>query len=320
MVDISALLSPSSVAIIGASPDEHKLRGLLLQVMQMHPYTGKIYPVSRSHDEIMGLKAYPAIGDVPVSVDLAVMVIPSRFVADELERCGEAGVRAVLIISSGFAEQSGDDGKAMQETLLEIAQEMFTYADAATMSLKKDGLVNIGGFLVCNNDEWAEEFKNLLILREGFPTYGGLAGRDLEAAAVGLMEALDPAYQQYRHATVQYLAKAMDERDIPYVRPVGGHAVFIDAKAFLPHIPSLQYPGIALVNTLYSVGGIRTVELGTVMFGHFDENGKEVPSQLELVRLAIPRRVYTQSHFDYIVEVLDDVKKNISNVNGYKIT
>ncbi len=149
----------------------------------------------------------------------------------------------------------GYDGKS----LLEISQEMFSYADAATMSLKKDGLVNIGGFLVCNDDEWAEDFKNMLIMREGFPTYGGLAGRDLEAAAVGLMEALDPAYQEYRHATVEYLANAMDERDIPYVRPVGGHAVFIDAKAFLPHIPALHYPGIALVNTLYIEGGIRAV-------------------------------------------------------------
>jgi tryptophanase len=206
------------------------------------------------------------------------------------------------------------------KSLLEIAQEMFSYADGATMSLKKDGLVNIGGFLVCNNDEWAEDFKNMLILREGFPTYGGLAGRDLEAASVGLMEALEPAYQEYRHATVQYLARAMDERDIPYVRPVGGHAVFIDAKVFLPHIPSLQYPGISLVNSLYIEGGIRAVELGTVMFGSFDDDGKEQPSALELVRLAIPRRVYTQSHFDYIVETLDDVKKNISKVKGYKIS
>ena len=206
------------------------------------------------------------------------------------------------------------------KSLLEIAQETFSYADAATMSLKKDGLVNIGGFLVCNNDEWAEEFKNALIMREGFITYGGLAGRDLEAAAVGLMEALEEDYQQYRHATVEYLAKAMEEKEIPFVKPVGGHAVFIDAKAFLPQIEPLHYPGISLVNTLYIAGGIRAVELGSVMFGRFDENGIEQPASLELVRLAIPRRVYTQSHFDYIVEVLDDVKKNIKNVRGYKIT
>ena len=207
-----------------------------------------------------------------------------------------------------------------EKTLLEIAREMFKYADAATMSLKKDGLVNIGGFLVCHNDEWAEDFKNALILREGFITYGGLAGRDLEAAAVGLMEALNHDYQQYRHATVQYLATAMDKCQIPYVKPVGGHAVFIDAKAFLPHIPALEYPGIALVNALYISGGIRSVELGSVMFGHFNARGIEQPAQLELVRLAIPRRVYTQSHFDYIVEVFQDLKEEVRQLKGYKIT
>jgi len=207
-----------------------------------------------------------------------------------------------------------------EKTLMEIAQEMFKYADAATMSLKKDGLVNIGGFLVCNNDQWAEDFKNALIMREGFITYGGLAGRDLEAASVGLIEALDPDYQQYRHATVQYLANAMDKYQIPYVKPVGGHAVFIDAKAFLPDIPALEYPGIALVNALYISGGIRSVELGSVMFGYFDESATEQPAPLELVRLAIPRRVYTQSHFDYIVEVFQEVRSEVKHLKGYKIT
>lgn len=206
------------------------------------------------------------------------------------------------------------------KSLLEIAQEMFSYADGATMSLKKDGLVNIGGFLICNDDAWAEDFQNALIMREGFITYGGLAGRDLEAAAVGLMEALEYDYQQYRHATVDYLARALDTRKIPYVKPVGGHAVFLDAKAFLPNIPSLQYPGIGLVNALYLDGGIRSVELGSVMFGHFDQQGVEQPSPLELVRLAIPRRVYTQSHFDYIVEVLDAVLKDRDKITGYRIT
>jgi len=205
------------------------------------------------------------------------------------------------------------------KTLLEIAQEMFSYADGATMSLKKDGLVNIGGFLACNDDLWAEEFKNLLILKEGFPTYGGLAGRDLEAAAVGIMEALDSGYQEYRHATVLYIAKAFDRNGIPYVKPAGGHAVFIDAKAFLPHIPALQYPGVGLVNALYIEGGIRGVELGSVMFGRFDEAGKEIPASLELVRLAFPRRVYTQSHFDYILEVVDEVWKKRKSIAGCRI-
>lgn len=206
------------------------------------------------------------------------------------------------------------------KTLLEIAQEMFSYADAATMSCKKDGLANIGGFLICNDDEWAEDFRNALILKEGFPTYGGLAGRDLEVIAVGLMEALDYDYQVYRHATVSYLGNILQELGMPFVKPVGGHAVFLDAKAFLPRIPPLQYPGIGLVNAIYVEGGIRSVELGSVMFGRIDEQGNEVPAPLELVRLAFPRRVYTQSHFDYIIEVLEDVWKARDAIPGYRIT
>lgn len=206
------------------------------------------------------------------------------------------------------------------KTLLEIAQEMFSLADAATMSAKKDGLANIGGFFVCNNDQWAEDFRNALILREGFPTYGGLAGRDLEVIAVGLKEALDYDYQVYRHATVEYMGKKLRTLGIPHVRPVGGHAVFLDAKAMLPHIPSLQYPGIGLVNELYVEGGIRAVELGSVMFGRFDGQGHEQAAPLELVRLAFPRRVYTQSHFDYILEVLEDVWQKRARIAGYRIT
>lgn len=211
---------------------------------------------------------------------------------------------------SGYSEKS----------LKEISQEMFSYADAATMSAKKDGLANIGGFLITNKKEWADKFRNLLILREGFPTYGGLAGRDLEAIAVGLEEALEYEYQKYRHATMTYLSNELDKRSIPYVKPVGGHAVFLDAKSIMPHIPALNFPGISLVNELYTVGGIRTVELGSVMFGKKDENGNEIPSPLELVRLAIPRRVYTQSHFDYLIEVIDEVWKNKDQAVGYKLT
>jgi len=204
--------------------------------------------------------------------------------------------------------------------LLEIAKEMFSYADAATMSCKKDGLSNIGGFFVCNDDNWAEKFRTLLILKEGFPTYGGLAGRDLEAISVGLMEALELDYQIYRHATIEYLCKGLEKHGIPYAKPAGGHAVFLDAKAFLPNIPPSQYPGIALVNALYIEGGIRSAELGSVMFGRCEENGKEHPSPLELVRLAFPRRVYTQSHFDYLLEVIYGVWKNRQSIPGYRIT
>lgn len=205
-------------------------------------------------------------------------------------------------------------------SLLEIAQEMFSYADAATMSCKKDGLANIGGFLICNDAAWVEDFRNALILREGFPTYGGLAGRDLEVIAVGLMEALEFDYQAYRHACVEYIAEKLDAQRIPYLRPVGGHAIYLDAKAFLPHLPQSQYPGIGLVNALYLEGGIRGVELGSVMFGSVDEDGVEIPAKLELVRLAIPRRVYTQSHFDYLISVIEEVWKNRFTVAGYRIT
>ena len=204
--------------------------------------------------------------------------------------------------------------------LLDIAREIFSFADAATMSCKKDGLANIGGFLACNDDRWAEKFRNLLILREGFPTYGGLAGRDLEAIAVGLMEALEYDYQVYRHATVRYMGKKLESLQIPFVKPVGGHAVFLDVRAFLPHISPDRYPGIGLVNSLYIEGGIRSVELGSVMFGKTDKNGQEIPAPLELVRLAFPRRVYTQSHFDYVLEVIEEVWKNRKDIRGYRIS
>ncbi len=206
------------------------------------------------------------------------------------------------------------------KSLLEIAREMFSYADAATMSCKKDGLANIGGFLICNDDEWAVQFKNLLIMREGFPTYGGLAGRDLEAIAVGLMEALELDYQIYRHATMDYLSRRLLKLGVPIVRPAGGHAVFIDAAKFLPHIPPLHYPGIGVVNALYLEGGIRSVELGSVMFGAFDESGQEQPSPLELVRMAFPRRVYTQSHVDYLIEIIETVWKEKESIPGYRIS
>ena len=236
---------------------------------------------------------------------------------------GKYGI-PLVIDACRFAENSyfiqQREKNYQDKTLLEIARELFSYADAATMSLKKDGLVNIGGFLACNDDKWAEDFKSLLILKEGFPTYGGLAGRDLEAATVGIMEALDRDYQEYRHATVLYIAKAFDKKGIPYVRPAGGHAIFIDAKAFLPHIRPLQYPGVGLVNTLYIEGGIRGVELGSVMFGGIDDKGNETAANLELVRLAFPRRVYTQSHFDYILEVIDAVWKIRNTIKGYRIT
>ncbi|MGH7546501.1 MAG: tryptophanase, partial [Gemmatimonadota bacterium] len=182
-----------------------------------------------------------------------------------------------------------------------IAQEIFSIADGATMSAKKDGLANIGGFLATNDDELARQEKDLLILTEGFPTYGGLAGRDLDAIAVGLHEVLEEDYLRYRIASTRYLGEHIATEGVPIVQPPGGHAIYIDAATFLPHVKSLEYPGIALAVELYREAGIRAVEMGSVMFGARDAaTGAETPALAELVRLAIPRRVYTQSHVDYV--------------------
>jgi tryptophanase len=200
----------------------------------------------------------------------------------------------------------------------EIAQEMFRLADGCTMSAKKDGLANIGGFLALNDDAWAERCRNLLILTEGFPTYGGLAGYDLEAVARGLEEVVEEPYLRYRIRSIEYLADKLVDAGVPIIRPAGGHAVYIDARALLPHIPPLQYPGIALVNALYLEGGIRGVEIGTVMFG-LHPDGSESPGPMDLVRLAIPRRVYTQSHIDYVGEAVIGVARMAARLTGYRI-
>jgi tyrosine phenol-lyase len=205
------------------------------------------------------------------------------------------------------------------KSIIEIAKEMFSYADGATMSAKKDGLVNIGGFLALNNDDLAMNCRNLLIVTEGFPTYGGLAGRDLEAIAQGLEEVLDESYLQYRIRSVEYLGERLVAAGVPIIEPPGGHAIYIDAKRFLPEIPPERFPGQAIVGSLYIEGGIRSVEIGSVMFGKYDEQGKLIPPPMELVRLAIPRRVYTQSHIDYVLEVIIETFKKRKNLRGYKI-
>jgi tyrosine phenol-lyase len=205
------------------------------------------------------------------------------------------------------------------KSIIDIAKEMFSYADGATMSAKKDGLVNIGGFLALNNENLAMRCRNLLIVTEGFPTYGGLAGRDLEAIAQGLEEVLDESYLQYRIRSVEYLGERIVAAGVPIIEPPGGHAIYIDAKRFLPNIPPEQFPGQAIVGSLYIEGGIRSVEIGSVMFGKYDEKGKLIPPPMELVRLAIPRRVYTQSHIDYVIEVIIETFKNRKNLRGYKI-
>lgn len=202
---------------------------------------------------------------------------------------------------------------------LEIAREMFSHADGATMSAKKDGLANIGGFIASNDAQVAQQERNLLILTEGFPTYGGLAGRDLEAIAVGLYEALADDYLLYRITSTTYLGRNISAQGVPIVQPPGGHAIYIDAAAFFPQIPPRELPGQALVVELYREAGIRAVEIGTVMFGRRDPaTGAESTAPMELVRLAIPRRVYTQSHVDYVVEAILSVFARRQAVRGYR--
>jgi tryptophanase len=205
-----------------------------------------------------------------------------------------------------------------ERKIADIVREMAWLADGMTMSAKKDGLANIGGWLAMNDDGLAERCRNLTILTEGFPTYGGLAGRDLEAIAQGLHEVVDEHYLRYRVRSTEYLGEALDRAGVPVVKPFGGHAVYVDARALLPHIEPLRYPGQSLAVALYLAGGIRTVEIGTVMFGRRPD-GSERPAAMDLVRLAIPRRTYTQSHIDYVIEVVADVARRASTLPGYRI-
>jgi tryptophanase len=245
-------------------------------------------------------------GGQPVSMENAKQVS---------ELCRKHGI-PLYFDACRFAENSYfiklREPKYAQRTLKEIAQEMFSYGDGCTMSAKKDGMANIGGFLCTNDDLLAQQEKNLLILTEGYPTYGGLAGRDLEAIAVGLQEALSEDYQRYRIASTAYLGNHIADQGVPIVQPPGGHAIYIDARAFLPHIPLDQFPGVALGCELYLEGGIRTVEIGSLMFAG--------AAKMDLVRLAIPRRTYTQSHIDYVVEVILEVWAKRSNIQGMRLT
>jgi tryptophanase len=201
----------------------------------------------------------------------------------------------------------------------EIVKEMFSYAHGATMSAKKDAIVNMGGFLALRDDALAQGARNLLIITEGFPTYGGLAGRDLEAIAQGLEEVLDEHYLQYRVRSVEYLGERLVGAGVPILQPPGGHAIYLNAKKFLPHIPVDRYPGQSLVVDLFRRGGIRSVEIGSVMFGTYDAAGRLIPARMELVRLAIPRRVYTQSHIDYVIEVVIESYRHRNELSGYRI-
>ena len=201
----------------------------------------------------------------------------------------------------------------------EIARQMFALADGCIMSAKKDALVNIGGFLALKDEQLADACTNLLIITEGYSTYGGLAGRDMEAIAIGLREVFDDDYLTYRIRSTAYLGEHMRAKGVPLLYPIGGHAVYVDAGLLYPHIPAHQYPGQALACALYTIGGVRSVEIGSVMFGKYDNKKKLIPARHELVRLAIPRRVYTQSHIDYVIEVFREVEKNKLKAKGLKI-
>ena len=240
------------------------------------------------------------------------------------EVCRAHGI-PLYIDACRFAENAyfiklREEGYA-EKSVREIVKEIFSFADGCTMSAKKDGLANIGGFLATNDAGLAQEERDLLILTEGFPTYGGMSGRDLEAIAVGLEEVLHEDYLEYRLASVRYLGEHISQAGVPIVQPPGGHAIYIDAAAFLPHVPPKELPGQAVVAELYVEGGIRAVEIGTVMFGHRDPvTGEEVTAAMELVRLAMPRRVYTQSHVDFMVEAIVDAYERREKIGGFRFS
>jgi len=238
------------------------------------------------------------------------------------EICHRYGV-PLFLDACRFAENAWfiherEEGQGHRE-IADIVREIASLADGMTMSAKKDPFGNIGGWLALNDDALAEDCRNVLILTEGFPTYGGLAGRDLEAIAQGLSEAVHPDYLRYRIGSTAYLGDALDAAGVPVVKPIGGHAVYLDAKALLAHIAPLEYPGLSLAVALYVTGGVRSCEIGSVMFGR-QPDGTEMPAAMELVRLAIPRRTYTQSHIDYVIEVVTAVARDAASLRGYRMT
>jgi tyrosine phenol-lyase len=291
----------------------------------LHPFKGNLDPVKldRAIREV-GRERVPLVmltvtnnsgGGQPVSIANARAV---------REVCDRHGV-PLFFDACRFAEncwfiREREPGWS-QRSVKDIARELFSCGDGCTMSAKKDALVNIGGFLALKNEGWAERIRNLLILVEGFATYGGLAGRDLEAIAIGLTEVLDEDYLAYRVGQVAYLGELLDQAGVPIVKPVGGHAVYLDARAFLPDVPQSQFPGQALVVALYREFGIRVVEIGSLMFGHRDpKTGEPVFPKLDLVRLAVPRRVYTNEHMRFVAESVIALHRERARLKGLRIT
>jgi len=228
-------------------------------------------------------------------------------------------IDAARFAENAFFIKTREPGQAHRQTR-QIARDVFALADGVTMSAKKDGMANIGGFVALRDPELAERLRATLVLTEGFPTYGGLAGRDMAALALGFEEALDESYLAYRLATAEYVAEALERRGIPVLEPPGGHGVYIDVARLLPHIPPHRFPGVSLACALYLAGGVRSVEIGSLMFGHENARGEFVPAEHELVRLAFPRRVYTQSHYDYVIGVLERVRDFALLLPGMRIT
>ncbi len=293
-----------------------------LEPATLHPFKGNI-DLGRVEALLEAEGARIPFGMITVTNNTGggqpVLLENLRGYADLLHRHG----KPLILDACRFAENAmfvklrepGQAGRAVKA----IAQEMFALADGCTMSAKKDGLVNMGGFIALRSDEWLEPLRNLTILTEGFPTYGGLAGRDLEAMAVGLEEVVDEAYLRYRLRTAEYLGEKLEAAGVGFVRPTGGHAVYLDARTVLPDLPRERYPAWALCNALYLQGGIRGVEIGSVMFGKRLADGTETFHPMELVRLAFPRRMYTQSHFDFAAEVVAEVKAEAPRVRGVRI-
>jgi tryptophanase len=239
------------------------------------------------------------------------------------EICKKYGIRFILdacrIAENAWFVKHREPGFE-NTTYREIAQQMFALADGCIMSAKKDALVNMGGFLAMRDLDLAVQCRTVLIITEGYSTYGGLSGRDMEAIAIGLEEVFEPDYLHYRIKSTEYLAENLHSLGIPIMRPAGGHAVYIDARAFYPDIPLDQYPGQVMVCELYRLAGIRCCEIGSVMFGKYDASGRLIPATMDLVRLAIPRRVYTQSHIDYVIETFEELRKHRSKATGFRIT
>ena len=237
------------------------------------------------------------------------------------EICDRYGIR-LFLDAARFAENAWfikqREPGCGDRSVADIVREMAALADGMTMSAKKDGLANIGGWVACDDDELAEQCRTLLILNEGFPTYGGLSGRDLEAIAQGLEEVVAEEYLCHRIHATAYVGTALERAGVPVVKPFGGHAIYIDARSLLPHVPPLQYPGHALAVALYREGGVRACEIGTVMFGRRPD-GDECPAEMDLVRLAIPRRTYTQSHLDYVIEVMSSLASHAERIHGLRI-